>query len=167
MELKIPETITEDELLSIIKSTKKTKTKLAYMLGFYQCLRISEVVNLTSKDIDKARGYIHIKKGKGNKDRDIPIMLPIKNKLNHLPVKVGVRALQKSIKAISEKVLGKDIHFHTLRHSGATHYLNEKGIDIRFIQQLLGHSRLDTTQIYTHITPKNLKEKFDNIWKSP
>ena len=162
--MKIPETITEDELLKLVKHTKKTQNKLAYMLGFYQCMRISEVINLTPKNIDKNRGYIHIKQGKDKKDRDVPIMLPVKNKLNYLPIKVGIRALQKSIKVISKQVLDKDIHFHTLRHSGATYYLNEKGIDIRYIQQLLGHSRLDTTQIYTHITPKNLKDKFDEKW---
>jgi len=156
---KLPKTISEKEFTDIIKTVKNKKIRLAFVLGFYQCLRISEVINLKEENIDKDRGFIHIKAGKGNKDRDIPIMLPVKQGLKHLPMNIGIRALQKQIKKY-----WLDIHFHTLRHSGATFYLNEKKIDIRIIQQLLGHSRLDTTQIYTHVNPTQLKNAFSEVW---
>lgn len=158
---KLPETITEQELMEIIKVTKKKEHRLAYLLGFYECMRISEIVKLNKKDIDVGRGFIHILAGKGNKDRDIPIMPQVKHYLRYLPVNVGVRALEKSIKRHSKKAIDKDIHFHTLRHSGATFYHNEKKISIRDVQAFLGHSRLDTTQIYTHVTPQSLKKAFE------
>ena len=110
--------------------------------------------------VDMERGFLHLKKAKGGKDRDIPIMPELKHYLRHLPVGVCARALQRGVKRLAKKAIGKDIHFHTLRHSSATYYLNKKKIDIRNIQTLLGHSRLDTTQIYTHVTPESLKEAF-------
>jgi len=156
---KLPKTISEAKFIEGFKQVKKHHIKLAFILGFYQCLRVSEVVALSKKHIDLKRGFISIKQAKGCKDRDIPIMKPVRSYLKYLPVGVGVRALQKQVKKY-----WPEIKFHSLRHSGATFYLNEKGVDIRFIQQLLGHSRLDTTQIYTHVTPKNLRSVFDNVW---
>lgn len=67
------------------------------------------------------------------------------------------------INKISEEAINKKIHFHTLRHSGATFYLN-KGMNLREVQQLLGHSRIDTTTIYTHINPSDLQNKFKELW---
>ena len=156
---KLPKTITEEEFLKGIKKVKNPKRRLAFMLGFYECLRISEVVNLKPEDVDLARGFLHIKAGKGNKDRDVPIMPPLIKGLRFLPVSVGCRALQKGIKRV-----WPELHFHSLRHSGATFYLTIKKVDVRLIQILLGHARLDTTQIYTHIAPEVLKERFGQIW---
>ena len=162
MSRKIPDTISEDELLMILKVTRKKTHRAAYILGFYECLRVSEIVKLQKKDIDMARGFLQIRQAKGNKDRDIPIMNSAKHHLRNIPIGCGVRALERSIKRHSLKAIDKDIHFHTLRHSGASYYLNEKSIDIRYIQKLLGHARLSTTQIYTHVTPENLKRAFEN-----
>ena len=156
---KLPKTISENEFLAIIKSIENKKHRLAFMLGFYECMRVSEVAKLQPSNIDKDRGFIHIIAGKGNKDRDIPIMKPVERGLNLLPIGIGIRGLQKAFKKYFPQY-----HFHTLRHSGATMYLNDKKKDIRVIQQLLGHSRLDTTQIYTHITPDNLKSEFDGLF---
>jgi len=72
---------------------------------------------------------------------------------------LGVRSLEKWVKRY-----WPDIHIPHCRHSGATFYLNDKNVDIRHIQLLLGHSQLNTTQIYTHVSPKNLKDKFDGVW---
>ena len=153
---KIPETITENELLSILKITKNPKHKLAFALGFYECMRISEIVNLKPENIDHGRKLIMIKQGKGDKDRNIPIAKEVLYGLKNLPVGVGVRALQKIFKKYGKEALKKDLHFHTLRHSGATHYLNVKKWDIRQVQVFLGHSNIAITEIYTHVNEKDL-----------
>ena len=155
----IPDTITEQEFLKMVKAVKKPKRRLAFMLGFYNCLRVSEVVNLKPENVDKGRKLLMVKQGKGGKDRHIPIAPEVINGLKHLPVGVAARALQVSIKKYAAAELDKDIHFHTLRHSGATHYHNVKGWDIRYIQVFLGHAKLDTTQIYVHVNPQNLMTK--------
>lgn len=162
---KLPDTISEAEVLLLIKSSKKNKLKTAIALGFYQGMRVSEVINLTKADVDIQRGFIHVKQGKGNKDRDVPLMKPVIFYIRFLPVNVTRQALHKAIKKLGKEVLKKDLHFHTLRHSGASFYLNEKGIDIRHIQELLGHSRLSTTQIYTHVNPQQLKNAFNEAWR--
>ena len=156
---KIPETITEEEFLKIIKVIKDKKRKLAYMLGFYEAMRISEVVNLKQEHIDKGRRLIRIKEAKGMKDRNIPIAPEVLNGLKHLPISVGIRALQISFKHISKKVLNKDLHFHTLRHSGASHYINKKKWDVKSVQVFLGHARISTTEIYLHVNPEGLVER--------
>lgn len=155
--IKLPYTITEEEFLEIIKKVKNKKHKLAFMLGFYAGLRVSEIINLKKKDITD--GFIHVKQGKGKKDRDIPIARPIEKGLSHLPIGMSRQALDKAIKKYFPKA-----HMHTLRHSCATYYLNEKGMDIRQVQALLGHSDIKTTQIYTHVRPEDLKNKFENMW---
>ena len=156
---KLPKTISESEFLAVLKRVKQQHLRLAFALGFYQCMRVSEVVALTSDHVDRDRGFLHILAGKGGKDRDVPIMPPILKGLKRLPVGVGCRALQKAVKRY-----WPGLKFHSLRHSGASFYLNEKKVDIRHIQLLLGHSRLDTTQIYTHVAPGQLKEAFADLW---
>ena len=162
---KIPETILEEELVEILKKTKKQHHALAYMLGFYQAMRISEVVNLKPENIKKDQYLIEIKEAKGMKDRHIVIMKPLKlpeqtilRNLKNLPLKCNIRALQIAFKKISKEVLNKDLHFHTLRHSGATWLLNKKKWDIRQVQTFLGHSKIATTEIYTHVSPTDLVE---------
>lgn len=165
MARKIPETITEDELIKIVKATKKKKHRLAFMLGFYQAMRVGEVVGLQRKNIQYDRNYIEIKNAKGSKDRDIPIIKPLMLKENsmkmgmkYLPIDIGIRGLQKAFKKAGKDTLGKDLHFHTLRHSGATWLMNKKKWDIRQVQVFLGHSKIATTQIYTHVNCKDLVE---------
>jgi len=160
---KLPKIITLEEFEKILKHVKKPEHKLAFKLGFLCCLRISEILKLQEKDIDKNRGYLFIEQAKGNKDRYVPIAKPLFKDLKNIPIKIKRRAIQHAISKISQEAINKKIHFHTLRHSGATFYLN-KGMNLREIQQLLGHSRIDTTTIYTHISPSDLKNKFKELW---
>ena len=157
---KIPEYISLEEFEKIIKVCKSSKHKTAYKLGFWQCMRVSEVVKLKKEDINLERNYIHIKQAKGKKDRHIPIKKEARQALKHIPLGIGCRALQRAINRHSKKAIGRKIYFHTLRHSGATYYHKVKEADIRDLQVFLGHSRIDTTQIYTHIEPEYLRRIF-------
>lgn len=161
---RLPEVISIDEFNILLAGTKKKEHRLSFKLGFFCGLRLAEVLNLKESDIDYNRGFIFIRQGKGNKDRYVPIASPVKADLKHLPISIGRRALQKAIKVIAKETINKDIHFHTLRHSCATHCLNN-GMNIADVQRLLGHSRIDTTGIYLHVNPEGLKNKFDEIWK--
>lgn len=159
---RLPDTITEKELKELLKETIDKNHKIAFALAFYNCLRISEVVNLKKEHIDFDRRVLYIKQGKGKKDRHIPIAPQVYRGLKYIPVGIGIRALQIAFKRKAKRILNKDLHFHCLRHSGATHYLNVKGWNLRQLQVFLGHSRLDTTAIYTHINPVDLVEKMWN-----
>ncbi len=161
MKRKIPDTITEQEVISLIKKAKN-KMKAAIVLGFYQGMRISEVISLSKSNVDMQRGFIHIKQSKGERDRDVPLQPETKFYLRFLPIIITRQGLHKAIKKLGQEVLKKNIHFHTLRHSGASFYLNEKGIDLVHIQQFLGHSRISTTEIYLHTNPFQLKKAFSN-----
>ena len=163
MARKLPQVLTDKEIAKIIRATKKKHHQLAFALGFFCCLRVSEVVNLKPDDVDLGRNMLFIRQSKGNKDRYVPIPKPVRRGLKHLPIKCGIRSLQIAINNYGEKVLGKRINFHLLRHSGATYYLRN-GMDVRVVQQLLGHSRLDTTMIYTHVNPTDVQEKMNEIW---
>ena len=156
---KIPETITEEEFIRLIRNVKKKHHRLAFVLGFYACMRVSEVVNLLPENVDRGQKIIKIKEAKGKKDRNISLPPQAIRGLGHLPIKCGVRSLQIAFKRYAKKVLNKDLHFHTLRHSGASYYINKKKWSTRHVQQLLGHSRITTTEIYTHVTPQDLINK--------
>ncbi len=159
MARKLPETLTEAELKRVLNATPKSHHKLAFALGFYQGMRVSEVVKLLPGDVDWQQRLIRIKQAKGAKDRNIPIAPELVRVLKKdLPIKCGIRALEIKFKQKAKEVLNRDMHFHGLRHSGATHYLNVKKWDIRYVQMFLGHSDLSTTQIYTHVSPQNLVE---------
>lgn len=153
---KLPEIITEEELIKIIERTKKPHHKIAFALGFYECMRVSEVVKLKQEDIDKSLKLLHIRQAKGHKDRNIPISKEVMNGLKYIPVKCGIRALEIKFKEKVKEVLNRDLHFHSLRHSGITHYLTKKKWSSLEVQRLAGHSRITTTEIYSHISPQDL-----------
>jgi len=142
---------------------------LAYSSG----LRVSEVVRLKIKDLDWERGIISIRQGKGKKDRHTLLsraasllvkqyielekpsiwLFPGQNRRTHL----HERSLQKVFtESLVLSGIQKKVGIHVLRHSFATHLL-ENGTDLRYIQELLGHANLSTTERYTHVSTKNLR----------
>jgi integrase/recombinase XerD len=162
MKLKLPEVITEEQLIKILNTKMKPHHKLAFALGFYEAMRVGEVVKLKPEDVDKQSKLLHLKQSKGAKDRNIPIAPEVLKGLKHLPIKCGIRALQIKFKQMCKEVLGReDLHFHSLRHSGITHYLVKKKWASLEVQRLAGHSKIATTQIYTHINPTDL---VDRMW---
>jgi len=169
-ENKLPTVLSKEEVKKIINSANNTKHKLVLKCLYGLGLRVSELVNLEVNNIDFERNVVKIL-GKGNKQRYV--MLPEKLKpdlRNYIALeqhqkylflgrnnKYSIKAVQKIFEYAAKKAnIKKKVSCHTLRHSFATHLL-EKGINIRYIQTLLGHSRLQTTQIYTHVANSKLK----------
>lgn len=134
-------------------------------------LRVSELVHLRMRDFDLDRSLIHIIQSKGKKDRYTIFPQSLKEILlkqytlkspddflftNQNNKHLSTATIEKIIKKSAQKAdIQKNTSPHTLRHSFATHLL-ENGTDIRYIQELLGHSKLETTQIYTHVAIKNV-----------
>ena len=165
MPTKLPDTITEEQLVEVIKATKFPKYKLAFMLGFYQCMRVSEIAKLRQENVDKNLKLLYIKQAKGHKDRNIPIAPEVFTKLKHLPCgsdkakDFGIRAIQYAFKFATKKALGQSRNIHILRHSGITHYLTKKKWNTMQVQRMAGHSKSATTEVYTHIRQEDLVER--------
>jgi integrase/recombinase XerD len=156
MSLKLPDFLSEEELVKVLDVTPKAYHKLAFALGFYQCMRVSEVIKLQKEDVDMVQKLLKIRQAKGSKDRIIPIAPEVMKGLKHLPIPCGVRALEIQFKKKALEALNRDLHFHTLRHGGCTHYLIKKKWSTLEVQRMAGHSNPNTTQIYTHINPQDL-----------
>lgn len=168
-EKKLPKVLSKKEILEMIENTENIKHKLVIQLLYSSGLRLSELINLKREDIDLQRNLINVKRGKGRKDRitllsnnlKITLLRYYNNEnLNSKYLFQGRKGkyTKKSVQKILENS-GNKIHKkvtpHMLRHSFATHLL-ESGTDIRYIQKLLGHSDLDTTMIYTHVSNREL-----------
>jgi len=169
---KLPVILSHDEILNIINSVKNDKHKLILQVAYGSWLRISEVIKLKIKDIDFMQNFIHVKSAKWMKDRITVLSDKIKNDLllfcqnRHLNSYVfpsemwewlSTRSLQNVFnRAIKNARIQKEASFHSLRHSFATHLL-ENGTDIRYVQALLGHANIRTTQIYTQVTNPALR----------
>lgn len=170
-EKRLPTVLTKEEIKSIIESADTAKSRLIMGFLYSTGLRVSEIVNLKSNDInvDEKMGYV--RQGKGKKDRMFILSDKIIEQLKEFRQKypnyqfvfsdkepLTTRNIQKIIKHTATKAgIQKKITPHTFRHSFATHLL-ESGTDIRYIQELLGHSNLNTTQIYTHVSTEELKK---------
>ncbi|MCR4279036.1 MAG: tyrosine-type recombinase/integrase, partial [bacterium] len=169
---KLPIILSRADIEKIIVETENPKYRLMIALGYGCGLRVSEVINLKVADLDIDDLVVHIKNAKGKKDRISVLPERLKNDLRNMIAgknagefvfhsnrggKLTVTSLQKMFRKSLEKTkINKPATFHSLRHSFATHLL-ENGIDVRYVQELLGHANIRTTQIYTHVTNPSLK----------
>ncbi|SHJ93697.1 tyrosine-type recombinase/integrase [Epilithonimonas mollis] len=166
-ENKLPKFLTKDEVKKILDATENLKHK-AILTTIYSCgLRLSEVLELKIADIKTLENLLLVRQSKGKKDRVVvlsPLLLELlrtyyksykpKTYLfeGHEGEKYSERSVQQILKnALVKATVISPASVHTLRHSYATHLL-ENGTDIRIIKELLGHNNIKTTEIYTHIT---------------
>ncbi len=168
--LKLPLVLNRDEISRMISSTENPKHKTVISLLYYAGLRLDEARNLKWEDNDFERSLIHVKIAKGEKERVVFLHDKLRQALQNIGLKgegfiliserghrYNERSIQQIVKLASKKAgVTKRVTPRTLRHSFATHLL-EAGTDIRYIQQLLGHKDLKTTQIYTHVANKDIK----------
>lgn len=170
---RLPVVLSRAEVANILGVVPNPKHKMMLALAYGAGLRVSEVVNLRTKDVDLAELVIHLKEAKGKKDRltifpeklklDMQKILSGKNNNDFVFAserggKLTERTAQKNFEnALKKSGIQKDATFHSLRHSFATHLL-ENGVDVRYVQELLGHANIRTTQIYTHLTNPALRK---------
>lgn len=171
---KLPEVLSLEEFKTVLKATRKPHHKLAFKLAFYTGMRIGEVVNLELGDVHFDQGLIYIKRrvtsraisAKRGRERNVPIPKFIREReWKHIPIKCGVRALEIAFKNVCMRTVGRDLHFHSLRHSFATVSL-EKGIPLNQVQHWMGHNKISTTAIYIQVNPKIAKKAYEEAWKN-
>lgn len=176
---KIPSFLTPEEIKAMINSfdeEKKLKYKAIISLLYFCGLRVSELCNLRVDDVSFYPPYVKVVMGKGNKDRLVPVsenLVPLlemyverynpkiyffENKGSPLHPSTVFRIVKRAAKKVG---ITKHIHPHTLRHSFATHLIMNN-VNVKIVQELLGHSNLSTTSIYLHVADK---EKFDAVKK--
>jgi len=174
----LPVVLNRQEIKLLLVGTINAKHKLLLSLSYGAGLRVSEAINLKVKDLNLEELTIHIKESKGKKDRLTLIPEKLVNDLKNLIAgKIsndyvfasdrGKKLTERTAQAVFEKArrlagIQKEATFHSLRHSFATHLL-ENGTDVCYVQELLGHANIRTTQIYTHVTNpaiRNIKSPF-------
>lgn len=167
----LPKVFSKEEIKKILNATNNNKHKLLLWM-IYSCgLRRSEVTNIKINDLDRERNILNIREAKGMVDRIVPVPQKVWDKLDeyiagYKPAfwlfegqkrgKYSVESVYRVFKeALRKAGIKKEVGVHSLRHSYATH-LHENGLDIRYIQELLGHKSTRTTEIYTHVSRRNL-----------
>jgi integrase/recombinase XerD len=177
----LPNVLSEEEVQLILNNVDNLKHKCILSLAYSAGLRLGEVINLKPGDIDSKRNYVIVRQGKGMKDRYSLLSGKILELLRKYYAEYkpkewlfegqfggpySATSIHNILKAAVDKAgIKKRVTVHTLRHSFATHLL-EHGVDIRYIQTLLGHQSSRTTEIYTHITDRGLgkiKSPLDNL----
>jgi integrase/recombinase XerD len=184
---KLPTVLSKDECNRLFNQTKNLKHRLILKFIYSGGFRASEVSNLKWSDIDFDRMMIHIKQSKGKKDRCVPLAENILNELaslykhgihssylftgyepTHKMTRAGIRfIMDQAVKRIGLSKTG--VCLHTLRHSYASHLL-EDGLDIISIKELLGHSKIETTLVYLHVSHQTRNNKIsplDNLTEKP
>ena len=178
---KLPVVLSPEEIMTLLQVTKNLKHRTVIAMLYGSGLRIGELVDLKLSCFDFDRRLIHVRNSKGRKDRYTSIAescIPLlqnyygtyrpKEYLIENPKggKYGPGSIRSFLKRSCELAgITKKVTPHTLRHSYATHLL-ENGTDLRYIQELLGHSRPETTMVYTHVRRKDLqaiRSPLDNL----
>jgi len=163
----LPEVLSKDEIIKMLSHLKNPKHHCIVSLLYGSGLRVGEVVRIKMKDLDLERMVLLVRQGKGKKDRFTILPESLKDILNkQKQIKspddylftnpndnhLSEASVQKIVAKTAREVgINRVVSPHTLRHSFATHLL-ENGTDMRYVQELLGHSDIRTTQIYTHVT---------------
>jgi integrase/recombinase XerD len=186
-EKKLPVVLSHDEARNILNRIQLLRYH-ACLTTIYSCgLRLSEAVHLKIEDIDSARGFIHVRQSKGNKDRIVPLpqktlqllreqwkshrnkiwIFPAARKdgsnMSDAQTPMNKKSVQAAFRAaLKQSGIHKKATVHTLRHSYATHLL-EAGINLRLIQAWLGHSTPRTTCVYTHLTIKAQQQAIKSL----
>ena len=173
-EKRLPNVLSKNEVKSILEAPTNLKHRAMLSLIYACGLRRSELLNLTLKDILSDRNLLFIRQSKGKKDRVVPISIKLIEMLRdyykafkpktwlfegQFPnTKYSEKSLENVLKqSITKAKITKKVSLHWLRHSYATHLL-ESGTDLRYIQELLGHSSSRTTELYTHVSTRNLQQ---------
>lgn len=182
----LPKLLNEDEIRRLFNALTNKKHKAMLFTAYSAGLRVSEVVHLKIADIDSKRMQIFVERAKGKKDRYVnlsPLLLDILRRYvkEYKPrprvflfeseqtfTAYPIRTVQQIFTNAKHKAgIGKAVGVHSLRHSFATHLL-DKGTDIRYIKDLLGHFNIKTTERYLHVSKKqlvNIISPFDDLWK--
>lgn len=185
--LQLPKLLNESELAKLFNAISNRKHKAMLFMAYSAGLRVSELVNLKLVDIDSQRMQIFVSRSKGKKDRYInlsPLLLEIlRDYVKHYSPRpreylfesdqtrgpYPARTVQQLFTNAKRKAgISKKVGIHSLRHSFATHLL-DKGTDIKFIKELLGHHNIKTTERYLHVTRRqigNVESPFDELWRS-
>ena len=181
-EKRLPNVLSKEEVKSILEAPTNLKHRAMLSLIYACGLRRSELLNLTLTDILSNRNLLFIRQSKGKKDRVVPISNRLIDILREYykafkpkawlfegqfpNTKYSEKSLENVLKqSLTKTKISKKVSLHWLRHSYATHLL-ENGTDLRYIQELLGHSSLRTTEIYTHVSTLNLQQirsPFDDL----
>ncbi len=181
-EKKLPNVLSKEEVKAILEAPKNIKHQAMLSLIYACGLRRGELLNLTLKDIQSDRNLLLIRQAKGKKDRVVPLSLKLIDLLRNYyklwkpktwlfegqieNTRYSEKSLENVLKQSLAKVkITKKVSLHWLRHSYATHLL-ESGTDLRYIQELLGHNSSRTTEIYTHVSTRNLQQirsPFDDL----
>ncbi len=179
---RIPEVLTKKEIVAILRNVSNIKHRLLLEIIYGCGLRLSEAIKLKRNDFRFEEGILFIREGKGKKDRMVSVPSNTSEMIKHylslrnddnpyvfdslMGGHLTTMSVQKIVKNAAKKAcIEKCVHPHTLRHSYATHLL-EDGTDLRIIQRLFGHSDLRTTEIYTHISSaliKSVKSPLDAL----
>lgn len=169
---RLPGVLTRKEIALLLTQTSNLKHKTLIAIAYAAGLRVSEVVSLRVQDIDLDEMTVTVRQGKGKKDRisilspklvdDLRLFITGKDGKQYIfESERGGRLTERTAQKVFESALRKSgikkpATFHSLRHSFATHLL-ENGVDVRYVQELLGHANIRTTQIYTHVTNPSIR----------